>query len=178
MYLEEALDLAAKKLKALSSKYSKLESWTIKTDRARRRAGSCRASEKIITLSEFHIKHNVKEIVLDTILHEIAHAICFEYYSDISHGKNWKKIATEIGATPKSKGHFQTPGATWIIAHVDIENKSVKHVADRFRRTKRLSDFYIKNDPSTKGQLYYLTTEEYNLYSNGDIEFTKLNFHQ
>jgi len=178
MRLEEALNIAKEELRVLSYKYSKLDSWTIKTDRAKRRAGSCRASERFITLSEYHIEHNEKEIVLDTILHEIAHAICYEYYRDISHGKNWKKIAKEIGATPRSKGYFNTPGAPWTIVHIDIEKRSVKHVADRFRRTKRLSDFYIKNDPSTKGQLYYLKSEEFNLYSNGDIGFTDLKLTQ
>lgn len=39
---------------------------------------------------------------IDTIRHEIAHFFAFEYFRDLSHGPQWQKIATDLGATPKA----------------------------------------------------------------------------
>ena len=54
------------------------QGWRFKFDRARLRAGQCRYRSKTITLSKHYVALNVTtrpEEVLDTILHEIAHAL-------------------------------------------------------------------------------------------------------
>jgi predicted SprT family Zn-dependent metalloprotease len=40
-------------------------------------------------------------VLLDTILHEIAHAIHFEETGDSDHSEGWKRVCVRIGANPK-----------------------------------------------------------------------------
>ena len=75
--------------------------WDFHWDRAKRRAGSCRYSLKLITLSHHYVKQNVAERpydVLDTILHEIAHALAGPR---AGHGPEWVKACLLVGARPE-----------------------------------------------------------------------------
>lgn len=68
-----------------------------------RALGTCSFRKKTIYLSEHWTKACPKSEVLDTILHEIAHAIAYRDYGDPTHGKHWKLVARMIGATPEAK---------------------------------------------------------------------------
>lgn len=39
---------------------------------------------------------------IDTIRHEIAHFFAYSLFKDLSHGPQWQKIATDLGASPKA----------------------------------------------------------------------------
>lgn len=78
-----------------------LSDWTFKLDNRSLRLGSCNPQAKAISVSRRHVQQDTDENVRDTILHEIAHALSPE---DAGHGKEWKTIARQIGATPKPKG--------------------------------------------------------------------------
>lgn len=70
-----------------------------------------------ITLSARFIQHNSLAEVKDTILHEIAHAICNMRHGIIknfqgkreSHGSAWKTVALEVGAKPRSCADVYVP---------------------------------------------------------------------
>lgn len=47
--------------------------------------------------------HDVCDEFVDTVRHEIAHFVAFLNFGDLSHGKQWKKIAVELGANPSPK---------------------------------------------------------------------------
>lgn len=68
---------------------------------------------KKITLSRWYVKLNEESDVEDTILHEIAHALSWIRYGKegIGHGKLWKEVCREIGATPERthKGIIEYP---------------------------------------------------------------------
>ena len=66
--------------------------------------GTCSYNKKEIRLSKWYVELNDLISVRDTILHEIAHALSYVYYGSegIGHGKLWKDICREIGATPKA----------------------------------------------------------------------------
>lgn len=89
MKLHEVIILADKLLK----KYN-LHDWDFTFDRAKKRFWSCNYSRKVITISNHLAKINSEELVKNTILHEIAHAICGK---DEWHWKKWKEIAKKIG---------------------------------------------------------------------------------
>jgi predicted SprT family Zn-dependent metalloprotease len=55
-----------------------------------------------IELSEYLCKNMKEEEVKDTILHEMAHGIDAGIRGYSNHDKEWKKIASELGATPLS----------------------------------------------------------------------------
>jgi predicted SprT family Zn-dependent metalloprotease len=70
--------------------------WRFAFDHARRRFGSCRYGPKLITLSRPLTLLNSEDQVRDTLLHEIAHALC----PGDGHGRRWKAKCREIGAKP------------------------------------------------------------------------------
>lgn len=74
-----------------------LDNWTFKWNNRRRSLGVCFYNRKQIQLSRFWIKLVSYEKIIDTILHEIAHALV-----GFKHGHNhiWRAKAREIGANP------------------------------------------------------------------------------
>lgn len=41
------------------------------------------------------------DALVNTVRHEVAHYIAYTNFEDISHGRIWKKIASDIGANPQ-----------------------------------------------------------------------------
>ena len=67
--------------------------WRFEFDNATRRFGCCKYRSKRITLSKKLTELNDEENVLDTILHEIAHALTPSHH----HDSVWRAKALEIG---------------------------------------------------------------------------------
>lgn len=82
MNLELVKHIANKMINKHSNK-----NWSFKFDNAKRRAGLCSYRTKTISLSKEFALRNDRPIVLDTILHEIAHA---NIGSGNGHNKKWK----------------------------------------------------------------------------------------
>lgn len=74
-----------------------LHDWKIRIGTAKNMAGMCNFSRKQITMSLFLANARSRENTVDTILHEIAHALTPK---DGGHGKEWKATASRIGANP------------------------------------------------------------------------------
>ena len=75
-----------------------LVGWKFEFDRAKVRLGCCHHRTRKITVARFHAQHDPLEQVRDTILHEIAHALCG---CREGHGPAWKAKAVEVGARPE-----------------------------------------------------------------------------
>lgn len=58
--------------------------------------------KKVIINWHLH-KNSPEKNIIDTMLHELAHAIDFCNRGRSDHGAHWKKIAAEIGAIPKAR---------------------------------------------------------------------------
>ncbi len=67
--------------------------WRFQFDNARRRFGCCKYRPKLITLSKYLTELNDEKTVINTILHEIAHALTPGHGHDLV----WKRKALEIG---------------------------------------------------------------------------------
>ncbi len=75
-----------------------LKDWRLVVDtRSSRRAGSCHYSEKTIYVSDWLMRHGTKEESLDTLRHEVAHALV----PNAGHGPRWKAMCIQVGAKPK-----------------------------------------------------------------------------
>jgi len=73
-----------------------LHDWTFALDRARRRLGSCHVARRRITLSGPLVALNDVDVVRDTVLHEIAHALT----PGDGHGARWRAACRRLGARP------------------------------------------------------------------------------
>ena len=86
------------------AKHDLPDEWLFRWQNKKRSLGICSYNKKEIRLSKWYVELNDLISVRDTILHEIAHALSYVYYGSegIGHGKLWKDICREIGATPKA----------------------------------------------------------------------------
>ena len=76
-----------------------LHDWSFRWARTKRRQGACNYRSKRIEIAEYYASHNPPEKVLDTLLHEIAHALAGP---KARHGPVWKAVAKKLGATPRA----------------------------------------------------------------------------
>jgi hypothetical protein len=113
--------------------------WTFQWDRSRSRFGVCKHGPRVISMSEHLVKLNDRANVLDTVLHEIAHALAGP---GAGHGPLWKAKCREVGANPErcyDSATVATPPAPWvgICEHCGP-------VAGRHRRPKSLDGWKHK----------------------------------
>jgi predicted SprT family Zn-dependent metalloprotease len=87
------------------------QSWTVKYDHARARAGQCRHRAKILSFSRNLIVRGSPADMRNTLLHEIAHAL-----AGLKHGHNrtWRDIALQIGCDGKRCHDIELAPAKWI----------------------------------------------------------------
>lgn len=95
--------------------------WTGTLDNAERRFGLCRPAKKEISISRTLVALNSEEEVLDTILHEVAHALAgIEHRANCGHDERWQAICRRIGARPErcyDGEEVNAPDAPWVLAH-------------------------------------------------------------
>jgi hypothetical protein len=116
----------------LFNKYN-LYDWSFNFDNAKRRFGLCSYRRKLITISKPLSMVNKKEIIIDTILHEIAHAIIGSGYG---HNHIWVRKALEIGCSGKRcyGREVITPSKKWIATCPNC-----KRVIERHRKINTLA---------------------------------------
>lgn len=85
----------AKKIALSKMKELGLNDWSFKFDNAKSRLGLCSHSKKTIQVSRLYAKLNDESRIVNTILHEIAHALVGS-----SHGHNdvWRNKAIALGS--------------------------------------------------------------------------------
>ena len=96
------------------SKHGLLEhGWKFRWHNKKVALGTCSYNRKLIYLAEWYVKLNDKDEVMDTILHEIAHALAYHRHGSAGrgHGRIWKSVCREIGAKPErcSKDKLNKP---------------------------------------------------------------------
>ncbi len=113
-----------------------LKGWTFATTRAKRRLGACNYGAKRIEISEYYAKNNSRESIIDTLLHEIAHALAGPA---AGHGPHWKMVAMRIGATPRAcarPGEVNLQPGNW-----QATCPACGAVIERYRRPRSLTGY-------------------------------------
>ena len=126
------MELAAARTLAVSlmSEHG-LDGWRLQFDRAKRRAGICRYSDRVIGLSAPLTALHSEAEVRDTVLHEIAHALAGP---GAGHGPRWRATARRLGCSAErcmSADSARVPGS-WVGVCPQ------GHTADRHRRPERV----------------------------------------
>ncbi len=76
-----------------------LRGWTFGLANTKRRLGVCKYRTKRIEIADYYARNSPPATVLDTLLHEIAHAIAG---AAAGHGPKWKAVAVSVGANPRA----------------------------------------------------------------------------
>ncbi|MGN6367343.1 MAG: SprT family zinc-dependent metalloprotease [Phycisphaerae bacterium] len=86
--------------------------WAFGWNRRKRALGLCRYQQRRIELSAHFVRVNGEEIVRDTVLHEIAHALAGQR---AGHGPKWKAMCLRLGCKPErcDKGEAVMPRGRW-----------------------------------------------------------------
>lgn len=108
------------------------ETWSFAFDNAKRRAGLCDYTRRRISVSRYLAARQEDDEVHQTLLHEVAHALAGPA---AGHGKEWKRIARELGYVGGTTHHGETATelAPWVGACPN------GHTAYRHRKPTRVS---------------------------------------
>jgi predicted SprT family Zn-dependent metalloprotease len=116
-----------------------LNGWSFGLAATKRRLGVCKYRTKRIEISEYYALNSPPETVLDTLLHEIAHAIAGP---GTHHGPIWKAVAIRLGATPRACENSHQPvvkPGDWQASCPNCEK-----VFHRYRRPRSLTGYRCK----------------------------------
>lgn len=140
-----------------------LHEWSFQWDHAMKRLGSCQYSKKRITLSINYVKLNLDHSaqILDTVYHELAHAMAWVHGREVRHGKLWKYWCRNLGAVPKAcvpinQVRMSRP-------KYELRLKTTNELVAVYYRLpacrRRLNQMMIRNRPETRGQLVLVKVE-------------------
>ncbi len=137
--------------------------WTFKWINSTSSIGVCHYRSSTIRLSKVWALYLPEWKIIDTILHEIAHALTPGDY----HGSLWKKTCLKVGALPERLAKIDLE----IIMKVELHKKylilfikddgSHEVISGRDRLNKPLLGIGITGRPETKGKLHYIETKHY-----------------
>jgi predicted SprT family Zn-dependent metalloprotease len=128
----------------LMSRHGLLD-WTFAFNRRKRAMGLCRYGEKRIELSIHLVDRNGPHEVLDTILHEIAHALVGPRHG---HDAVWRAKCREVGARPRRCSDADMPEGRW-----QARCGGCGQVFSRHRRPKRLKGWFCRPCGPERGRL-------------------------
>lgn len=96
----------------LMAQHGLLPQWSFAWDHARTRAGHCRFADHTITVSRPLLELYDVELVRETLLHEIAHALVGPGHK---HDTVWRQTARRIGASGQVRlpAGSPAPAAPW-----------------------------------------------------------------
>lgn len=89
-----------------------LYNWAVRFDNAKRRAGMCSYGDKVISLSRLLTKERTDAEVMNTITHEVAHALTQGH----GHGRVWQRKHRELGGDGQTctQTKFVDKSAPWV----------------------------------------------------------------
>jgi predicted SprT family Zn-dependent metalloprotease len=124
-----------------------LADWSFAYNRGKRTLGLCIYQRRAIELSIHFVLRNSPEEIVDTILHEIAHALVGPAHG---HDRVWKAKCLAIGARPVRCGQADMPEGSW-----QARCRECGEVFHRYRRPKRARGWHCRRCGPEQGQLIW-----------------------
>lgn len=128
--------------------------WVFRFNNRKRGMGLCvfpkiqQGREGRIELSRHLVERNDEAEVLDTILHEIAHALAGH---KAGHGPVWRSWCGIVGANPQRCGNADMPAGKW-----QATCPGCSKVYHRHRKPKYVTGYYCRLCGKERGQLSFL----------------------
>lgn len=130
--------------------------------------GWCDWVSRVIQLNTYKLDFQDEDEVIDTILHEMAHALHASYDGSSDHSPRWRYFAKAIGANPRATGKpCKAPKEyrfVWVLWGGEIK----KSYSAKFRKPRnvpvgvRLPTMWWKGEKErTKGKLKLITWVEW-----------------
>lgn len=138
--------------------------------------GSCHYQKKQISISLPILAANPIDIQIDTLKHEVAHALAFAQ-GERGHGKLWQAWAIKLGAMPKSRAR-QALNTEHKYRLVRLNGDQLTVLEKCYHRRVSLKNKYMRQDKTSLNQLFLVKQVELNLYLNGSLSLSKLSFFQ
>ena len=134
-----------------------LNGWTLKfNNRLTRALGRCLFSKNTIELQTRFVKENPEVVVLDTIRHEIAHALAGH---KAGHGYEWKMWAIKVGANPEATVDAGSVTLTRKYQLAFVRNGKYERLDCFSDRKCNLKNRMLKGRSETLNQLVWLETK-------------------
>jgi predicted SprT family Zn-dependent metalloprotease len=125
-----------------------LSGWSFRYNRGKRTLGLCRYDRRSVELSVHLVERNGPAEVLDTLLHEVAHALVGPGHG---HGAAWRKKCLEVGAVPRSCGPAAMPAGRWRARCTACGARF-----DRHRRPDRAKGWFCRRCGPRRGALVWV----------------------
>jgi predicted SprT family Zn-dependent metalloprotease len=123
-----------------------LTGWSFRLNRSKVNLGLCRYGQRTIELSSYFVEHNPEEVVRDTLLHEVAHALAGRA---AGHGPLWKAMCRRVGAKPERLSfEAEMPPGRWQAVCGNCGMRHHKH-----RRPKRMAGWWCCRCGPERGRL-------------------------
>lgn len=136
-----------------------LDKWSFGWDRAVKRLGCCHMKRQRVTLSRYFAEcclAAAPERILDTLLHEIAHALAWESARESGHGPVWKAWCAALGAVPRATV-ADCPDFSPRAPRYRLQNRETGEVYREYARRPRfrrpLQSLFMRGRPDTLGKL-------------------------
>ena len=124
-----------------------LTDWKFAYNRRKQAMGLCVYHRKTIELSIHFVERNDAAEILDTLLHEIAHALTGPGHG---HDAAWKRKCLEVGARPQRCGQANMPTGKW-----QAQCKGCGKGYSRHRKPKSLRGWHCRTCGPKKGSLVW-----------------------
>lgn len=147
-----------------------LSGWSFGWDRAKRRLGCCNFTSHRISLSAYFVLHFMEkdpQLIHETLLHEVAHALAFTHHGERTHGDNWRKYCIMLGIpneTVRSKceafAPVTRPNYRYVLRHKETGEVFRHYVKSPRTSPQRLAGAYIRGrKEETLGKLEIVPIE-------------------
>ncbi len=97
------MELLKKKLMIKEMVETYVPDWKIEYFKARFLFGQARCYTRTLRFNLVFMEQRSFDEVGDLVLHEIAHALNFEWHNRFNHGKEFKGICNQLGCSPRAK---------------------------------------------------------------------------
>lgn len=129
-----------------------LADWKFSFNRSKTQLGLCLFGPKLIQVSVHFVARNGADLIRDTLLHEIAHALV-----GLGHGHDgvWKAKCREIGARPERLCfEADMPAGRW-----QAQCGGCGMVHHKHRRPRHLHGWFCRHCGRERGRLTWQPTE-------------------